>query len=305
MHVSPLLSIYKSNALFLATTNNSKNVRSRRGVVKTPIESFTSSFPTSYKLCTMSPKRKRGGEKMNQRAKLRIEVQKKDFSKYIVRAEHAVKRSIDTGEQIPQSIYQGLQGSSERQRMRSIIRQEGFSKGLWTKDTVKGLLPQWPHVEQLQRKHRKTSTPTSTPTHTPSSLEEQLLNQIKQAQQEQLKMKLRAETAMLSAQMAKVVSLERSADILWSQTKAYTAKPVPIIPISLQEADKLRGAGALADKPVLVDIPVKVPSVDKPVLLDKPVSVVVSVDKTAVIDDSSDLHNLLIDDNEVPYLASS
>ena len=118
-------------------------------------------------------------------------------------------------------------------------------------------------------------------------------------------MKLRAETAMLSAQMAKVVSLERAADILWSQTKAYTAKPVPIIPISLQEADKLRGAGALADKPVLVDIPVKVPSVDKPVLLDKPVSVVVSVDKTVVIDDSSDLHNLLIDDNEVPYLASS
>ena len=157
--------------------------------------------------------------------------------------------------------------------MRSIIRQEGFSKGLWTKDTVKGLLPQWPHVEQLQRKHRKTSTPapTPTPTHPPSSLEEQLLNQIKQAQQEQLKMKLRAETAMLSAQMAKVVSLERAADILWSQTKAYTAKPAPIIPISLQEADKLRGAGALADKPVLVDIPVKVPSVDKPVLLDKPV----------------------------------
>ena len=114
-------------------------------------------------------------------------------------------------------------------------------------------------------------------------------------------MKLRAETAMLSAQMAKVVSLERSADILWSQTKAYTDKPVPIIPISLQEADKLR----CADKPVLVDIPVKVPSVDKPVLLDKPVSVVVSVDKTVVIDDSSDLHNLLIDDNEVPYLASS
>ena len=253
----------------------------------------------------MSSKRNRGGEKINQRAKLRIEVQKKDFSKYIVRAEHAVKRSIDTGEQIPQSIYQGLQGSSERQRMRSIIRQEGFSKGLWTKDTVKGLLPQWPHVEQLQRKHRKTSTPTSTPTHTPSSLEEQLLNQIKLAQQEQLKMKLRAETAMLSAQMAKVVSLERAADILWSQTKAYTAKPVPIIPISLQEADKLRGAGALADKPVLVDIPVKVPSVDKPVLLDKPVSVVVSVDKTAVIDGSSDLHNLLIGDNEVPYLASS
>ena len=251
----------------------------------------------------MSPKRKRGGEKMNQRAKLRIEVQKKDFSKYIVRAEHAVKRSIDTGEQIPQSIYQGLQGSSERQRMRSIIRQEGFSKGLWTKDTVKGLLPQWPHVEQLQRKHRKTSTPTSTPTptHPPSSLEEQLLNQIKLAQQEQLKMKLRAETAMLSAQMAKVVSLERAADILWSQTKAYTDKPVPIIPISFQEADKLR----CADKPVLVDIPVKVPSVDKPVLLDKPVSVVVSVDKTAVIDGSSDLHNLLIGDNEVPYLASS
>ena len=253
----------------------------------------------------MSSKRNRGGEKINQRAKLRIEVQKKDFSKYIVRAEHAVKRSIDTGEQIPQSIYQGLQGSSERQRMRSIIRQEGFSKGLWTKDTVKGLLPQWPHVEQLQRKHRKTSTPTSTPTHTPSSLEEQLLNQIKLAQQEQLKMKLRAETAKLSAEMAKVVSLGRFSDILWSQTKAYTAKPVPIIPISLQEADKLRGAGALADKPVLVDIPVKVPSVDKPVLLDKPVSVVVSVDKTAVIDGSSDLHNLLIGDNEVPYLASS
>ena len=252
----------------------------------------------------MSSKRNRGGEKINQRAKLRIEVQKKDFSKYIVRAEHAVKRSIDTGEQIPQPIYQGLQGSSERQRMRSIIRQEGFSKGLWTKDTVKGLLPQWPHVEQLQRKHRKTSTPTPTPTHPPSS-EDQLLQQIKQAQQEQLKMKLRAETAKLSAEMAKVVSLERSADILWSQTKAYTAKPVPIIPISLQEADKLRGAGALADKPVLVDIPVKVPSVDKPVLLDKPVSVVVSVDKTVVIDDSSDLHNLLIGDNEVPYLASS
>ena len=249
----------------------------------------------------MSSKRNRGGEKINQRAKLRIEVQKKDFSKYIVRAEHAVKGSIDTGEQIPQPIYQGLQGSSERQRMRSIIRQEGFSKGLWTKDTVKGLLPQWPHVEQLQRKHRKTSTPTPTPTHPPSSLEEQLLNQIKQAQQEQLKMKLRAETAKLSAEMAKVVSLERSADILWSQTKAYTDKPVPIIPISLQEADKLR----CADKPVLVDIPVKVPSVDKPVLLDKPVSVVVSVDKTVVIDDSSDLHNLLIDDNEVPYLASS
>ena len=79
------------------------------------------------------------------------------------------------------------------------------------------------------------------------------------------------------------------------QTGAY------ITPISLQEADKLR----CADKPVLVDIPVKVPSVDKPVLLDKPVSVVVSVDKTVVIDDSSDLHNLLIDDNEVPYLASS
>ena len=113
-------------------------------------------------------------------------------------------------------------------------------------------------------------------------------------------MKLRAEAAMLPAQMAKVVSLERSADILWSQTNAYTARPVPIIPISLQEADKLR----CADKPVLVDIPVKVPSVDKPVLLDKPVSVV-SVDKTAVIDGSSDLHNLLIDDNEVPYLASS
>ena len=275
-------------------------------MVKTGIESFTSSFPTSYKLCAMSSKRNRGGEKINQRAKLRIEVQKKDFSKYIVRAEHAVKRSIDTGERIPQSIYQGLQGSSERQRMRSIIRQEGFSKGLWTKDTVKGLLPQWPHVEQLQRKHRKTSTPTSTttPTHPPSS-EEQLLNQIKQAQQEQLKMKLRAETAMLSAQMAKVVSLERFSDILWSQTKAYTDRQVPIIPTSLQEADKLRGAGALADKPVLVDIPVKVPSVDKPVLLDKPGSVVVSVDKTAVIDDSSDLHNLLIDDNEVPYLASS
>ena len=178
----------------------------------------------------MSSKRNRGGEKINQRAKLRIEVQKKDFSKYIVRAEHAVKRSIDTGEQIPQSIYQGLQGSSERQRMRSIIRQEGFSKGLWTVHTVKGLLPQWPHVEQLQRKHRKTSTPTSTPTHPPSSLEEQLLNQIKQAQQEQLKMKLRAETAMLSAQMAKVVSLERAADILWSQTKAYTDRPAPILP---------------------------------------------------------------------------